>query len=183
MSWLDRLRIERFVWTLDQQIYDLPRASRIAKRREVRDNLIAAARDIGTTQALRRLGSSRRLANEYLTAEFGKPRHSWLAAAFVAGLVPLITLGFMSEAAAAYRDGITTVDSHATGTFTWQGIDYLQTSITYTFTDGHATQVGGAWTPLTYAIWLLGTILAGRLWRLLPWFTRRRAVQSGHAAD
>ena len=31
LTWFDRLRIERFVWTLDQRIYDLPRASRIAK--------------------------------------------------------------------------------------------------------------------------------------------------------
>jgi hypothetical protein len=61
-TWFDRLRIERFVWTLDQQIYDLPRASRIGKRREVRDNLIAAAQDVGTTKALRRLGGSRSLA-------------------------------------------------------------------------------------------------------------------------
>lgn len=182
MTWLDRLRIERFVWALDQQIYDLPRASRIAKRREVRDNLRAAARDIGTTEALRRLGSSRRLANEYLTAEFGDgPRHSWLAAAFVAGLFPLITIAGLGEAASAYRDAITDIDPHATGTFTWQGIDYLQTSVTYIFTDGHATQTGGAWTPLTYAIWLVGTILAGRLWRLLPWFRARSSQSAGDA--
>ena len=169
MTWLDRLRIERFVWTLDQQIYDLPRASRIAKRREVRDNLRAAARDVGTKEALRRLGSSRRLANEYLEAEFGDgPRHSWLAAGIVAGLLPLLTLGFMGEATSAYQEAITAIDPHATGTFTWQGFDYLQTSVTYTFTNGHATHTGGAWTPLTYAIWLLATILAGRLWRLLP---------------
>ena len=51
------MRIERLVWLLDQQLYDLPRSSRIAKRREVRDNLLAAARDIGTADALRRLGS------------------------------------------------------------------------------------------------------------------------------
>ncbi len=55
ITWIDRLRIERVVWALDQQLYDLPRASRIAKRREVRENLFAAAHDIGTTEALRRL--------------------------------------------------------------------------------------------------------------------------------
>jgi hypothetical protein len=175
INWIDRLRIERFVWALDQQIYDLPRASRIARRREVRDNLLAAARDVGTTEALRRLGSSRRLAHEYLAAELGDgPRHSWIAAAYFAGLFPLILLSGLGQAASAYQDGITAVNPHVTGTFTWHGIDYLQTDVTFTFVDGNASQVGGAWTPLTYAIWILGTVLIGRLWRLLPWISRRR---------
>ncbi len=182
VSWIDRLRVERFVWVLDQQMYDLPRASRIARRREVRDNLLAAARDVGTTEALRRLGSSRRLANEYLTAELGDgPRHSWLAAACFAGLFPLILLGGLGEAASAYQDGITSVDPHVTGTFTWHGIDYLQTAVTFTFTDGHASRTGGAFTVLTYAILIIGTVLIGRLWRLLPFgrgASRRQSFQS-----
>lgn len=60
ISVLDRLRIERVVWSLDQRLYDLPTRSRIAKRREVRSNLLTAARDIGTAHALRNLGSPRR---------------------------------------------------------------------------------------------------------------------------
>jgi hypothetical protein len=175
VTWIDRLRIERFVWMLDQQIYDLPRSSRIAKRREVRDNLLVAARDVGTTEALRRLGSSSRLAKEYLTAEFGEgPRHSWIAAAYFCMLIPLVINFFFSEAAAAYQQAITATDPHATGTFTWSGISYLQTAVTYTFTEGHSDRAGGAWTPITYVLWLVGTVLVGRLWRLLPWLTRRR---------
>ena len=173
VTWLDRLRIERFVWALDQQIYDLPRASRIAKRREVRANLLEAARDVGTGAALRNLGSTRRLANEYLTAEFGDgPRHSWLAAACFAGLFPLLALAFLDEAANAYQQAITAINPHATGTFTWQGISLLQTTITYTFTDGHPTRTGGAFTAFAYAAWLAGTLLAGRLWRLRSAFRR-----------
>jgi hypothetical protein len=119
VTWIDRLRIERLVWTLDQQLYDLPRSSRIAKRREVRDNLIEAARDVGTTAALRRLGSSSRLAEEYLTAELGEgPRHSWIAAAYFCTLVPLVLNFFFAEAAEAYERAITAVDPHVTGTFT-----------------------------------------------------------------
>ena len=49
LGWIDRLRIERVVWALDQRLYDLPRKSRIAKRREVRENLLTAAADIGTS--------------------------------------------------------------------------------------------------------------------------------------
>jgi len=169
ITWLSRLRIERLVWALDQQLYDLPRASRIAKRREVRDNLLAAARDVGTAEALRRLGGSRRLAREYLTAEFGdSPRHSWVAAAYFCTLVPLVLNFAFGETASAYGDGITAVDPHATGVFTWDGVGFLQSAITYTFVDGTSSTVGGAWTPMTYALWLVGTLLAGRLWRLLP---------------
>ena len=174
LSVLDRLRIERLVWMLDQQLYDLPRASRIAKRREVRDNLLLAAQDVGTGQALRRLGSSRRLAQEFLTAELGEgPRYSWIAAAYVGGLLPLVANFVFDEIAAAYQDGIAAADPQATGTFTWSGISYLQTAVTYTFTEGHGSRVGGAWTPITYALWIVGTVLAGRLWRLLPWSARR----------
>ena len=62
VSWFDRMRIGRVVWMLDQRLYDLPRRSRIDKRREVRANLRAAASDIGTREALARLGNSRDLA-------------------------------------------------------------------------------------------------------------------------
>ena len=52
VSWFDRMRIERVVWMLDQRLYDLPRRSRIDKRREVRANLRAAASDIDGAIAL-----------------------------------------------------------------------------------------------------------------------------------
>ncbi|GHJ43470.1 hypothetical protein Cs7R123_08120 [Catellatospora sp. TT07R-123] len=178
---IDRLRIERLVWTLDQRLYELPSSSRIAKRREIRDNLLIAARDVGTAEALRRLGGSRRLADEYLDAELGDgPRHSWIAAAYFCLLVPLLTNYFLAEAATSFQQGITAIDPHATGTFAWSGISYLQSAATYTFTDGHGSGVGGAWTPLTYVLLFLGTILAGRLWRLLPSARRRRASAAAH---
>src|SRR5690349_3595231 len=99
----DRLRIERFVWSLDQQLYDLPRRSRIDKRREVRANLLEAAADRGAGEALRGIGSSTTLARKYLGAEFGdRPRHSWVAAAYFAVLVTLF-FGFgLAEVSDAY---------------------------------------------------------------------------------
>ena len=60
LTWIDRLRIERVVWMLDQRLYDIPRESRIAHRREVRQNLLSAAQDIGTTAAVRNIGSGAR---------------------------------------------------------------------------------------------------------------------------
>ncbi len=82
VTWLDRARVERVVWVLDQRLYDLPRASRIAIRREVRQNLLSAARDVGARAAIKQLGATAELASEYLTGEYGDgPRHSWLTAA------------------------------------------------------------------------------------------------------
>ncbi len=170
VTWFGRLRIERLVWALDQRLYDLPRHSRIAKRREVRANLLSAAQDIGTGEALRRLGTSRELAGQYLAAEFGEgPRHSWIATAYIGGAAPLLLNFFLDEAASAYSQAVTATDPHATGTFIWHGISYLQSAVTYAFDDGHASRTGGAWTPLTYILWALATVVGGRLWRL-PWW-------------
>lgn len=169
LTWFDRIRIERLVWTLDQRLYDLPRGSRIGKRREVRANLLEAAQDRGAGEALRRIGSSSALAREYLGAEFGdRPRHSWIGAAYFAALVPLFLNGALSEASNAYADGLTAAHPTLSGTFTWSGISYLQSPLTFTVDQGNVTHVGGAWTPIVYVLWLVGTIACGRLWRLLP---------------
>ena len=174
---IGRLRVEIRVWLLDQQLYDLPRRSRIAIRQEVRTNLLDAAGAVGVTQALRRVGGSRHLAEQYLRAEFGDtPRHSWIAAAYTAGLVPLMLNFVLAEAAAAFQRGVTAVDPHATGTYFWPGVEFLQRGITFSYTDGQWTSAGGAWTPLTYALWLAAVIAAGRLWRLPRLRRRRRAA-------
>ena len=59
ISTLDRLRIERAVWSLDSRLQDLPWRSRVAKRRELRANLLDASADVGAPEALRRVGSIR----------------------------------------------------------------------------------------------------------------------------
>lgn len=178
-SWIDRIRIERLVWTLDQRIYDLPWRTRIARRREVRDNLLTAAADVGAGAALRRLGSSRELAQQYLAAEFGDgPRHSWIAAAvFLAGF-PLLLNFVLSEATLGYQHAISAASPHATGIFTWSGISYLQHTVVYTFSDGHGSFTGGDWSLVSWALLAAGTVLAGRLWRLRPFRHRTPATAS-----
>ena len=172
---IDRLRIERLVWALDQQIYDLPRQARVATRREVRANLLEAAADVGTGTALRRVGGSRQLAEQYLRAEFGEgPRHSWVGAAYAAGLTPLLLNFFLGEAATSFRDGVTAADPHATGTYLFNGVSWLQNTSHITFTDGQSTGVGGSWTVLTYVLWAIIVVAAGRLWRL-PRLRRTRS--------
>ncbi|WP_035803890.1 hypothetical protein [Kitasatospora mediocidica] len=168
VSWYDRLRVERVVWSLDQRLYDLPSRTRIAHRREVRANLLTAATEVGAGEALRRLGSVRDLAEQYRDAEFGEgPRHSWLAAALFALTTPLILNFFLSEAANAYQQAITT-GTHTDGSYTWGGVTWLQSPLTFALHQGQATHVGGAYTPLTYVLLVGGTIACGRLWRALP---------------
>ncbi len=175
VGWFDRLRIERFVWTLDSRLYDLPWRSRIEKRREVRQNVLAAASSVGTGAALRQLGGSGQLAREYLSAEFGdRPRHSWMSAGVFAATALLAATSLWTEAALAYGDGIRAADPNATGSYTWGGIAYLQDDVTYTLSHGHGTYVGGGFTPLFWLLWVAGTVLVGRLWRVAA--RRRRSA-------
>ena len=176
VTWIDRLRIERVVWALDQRLYDLPRRSRIAKRREVRQNLLTAAMDIGIADALRNLGDSRRLAAAYRAAEFGdEARPAWITAALFLLTGVLVSNLFLGEVASAFGDGITAANPHATGTFT-SGIHYLQDTVTWTFLDGKGSSVGGSWTPLAWGIWIVATVLVGRLWRVTSMWRRRHAT-------
>ena len=174
---VDRLRIERVVFSLDQRLYDLPRKVRVARRRELRANLLEAAQDVGAAAALRDLGDGSALAAEYLEAELGRgPRASWSAAGVFLFTTVLLLNSVLFDAADAFGDGILAGDPDAAGTFTWAGIGLLQTTVTYTVSGGEHTFVGGAFTPLTWALLAIGTILVGRLWRFLPAWRRRRTI-------
>ena len=100
----------------------------------------------------------------------------WFAAATFLLTGQLVLTSLLAEAASAFGDGITAADPDATGTYTWAGIRYLQSSVTYTFVDGEGHSVGGAWTPLAWGLWLAGTVLVGRLWRVASVRRRRRAT-------
>lgn len=183
IGWLDRLRIERVVWMLDQQLYDLPSASRVAKRREIREHLVTASHDVGTTTALRQLGTSSQLAHDYLVAELGDgPRHSWINASLFLLTSVFVLTTLLSEAVNAFGAGIVAADPAATGTYTWGGVSLLQSSVTFTMTDGSGNSTGGAMTPLCYLLLLAGTVLVGKLWRvpaLRRLVSRRTAAADG----
>jgi hypothetical protein len=176
----DRLRIERATWAIDYRLQDLPRRTRIAKRRELRTNLRAAAEDVGARQAVRQLGDLRRLAADYLDAEYGEVarRPSWTAAAIALLVVDAAMLVLSAVVTSVFRAGVVAADPHASGPFHWHGLPYLLSDQTFTFTDGASTTDGGAWTPLVYAVMLAATILAGRLWRLFPALRSRRREAS-----
>ena len=91
--------------------------------------------------------------------------------------VPLLATSFFADAANAFASGITAADPDATGTYTWGGISHLQSTVTYTFVGGDGTWTGGAFTPLFYILWIVATILVGRLWRALPAWRKRRAPE------
>src|SRR5664279_3637208 len=63
-------------------------------------------------------------------------------------LVPFVAVlvgtSLFTDAAIAYSDGVLAANPHATGTLTWKGIDYLQTSVQYTFVHGSSNFAGGA---------------------------------------
>ncbi len=179
LTLLDRLRIEGRVWSLDQQLYDLPRRQRIATRREVRSNVVSAAESVGARKALANLGTTRELAEEYLQAQFGSaPRASWWSASIFLLTSVLVLTSILTSAAQAFGDGIVAASPHATGHFSWHGISYLQTGVDYTLQDGRVDSVGGALTPLAYLLIVLSTVGVGRLWRLLPGWRRSRSSES-----
>jgi hypothetical protein len=182
LSLLDRLRIERVVWELDQRVYDLPYRRRIAVRREVRDNLGTAAADVGAKQAVRNMGSVAILAAGYLEAQFGgRPRPSLMAAALFVFTTPLVLQSILTDAALAFRDGVLATNPDFAGTQRWNGIQYLQTEVTFTFSNHSATLTGGVMSPLAWLLLAIGGIAVGRLWRLLP--RRTRQQQPGGASS
>ncbi|MGI8666348.1 MAG: hypothetical protein ACR2N4_10000 [Jatrophihabitans sp.] len=176
---IDRLRIERTVWWVDARLQDLPRRSRIAKRRELRENLQAAAAEVGAHQAVRQLGGLRALALDYLSAEYGdrSPRPSWTAAALWLALVDLVMLGVQQVGESAFRSGLSATGAPA-GSFDWPGVRYLISNSTVRYADGHSSTDGGAWTPWVYLLMFGGAVLAGRLWRLLPALRGRPVMTS-----
>ena len=117
------------------------------------------------------------MAAEYLDAELGPgPRHSWTAAGVFLLTSTLLLTSVLSNAADAFGDGILAGNPDADGTFTWPGIGYLQSEVTYTVSNGEHTHVGGSFTPMTWALLVIGTIAVGRLWRALPRWRQRRTT-------
>ena len=169
LTLVDRLRIERVVWSLDQRIYDLPWRRRIAIRREVRENLRTAAADVGARQAVRNIGSVGELASGYLDAQFGgRPRPSWFAASLFVFTTLLVLQSLLTDAANAFADGVLTADPTFAGTRHWGGVHLLQTDVTVLFSGGTTTLRGGALSVWAWLLLALGGIAVGHLWRAVP---------------
>ncbi|MEV6521954.1 hypothetical protein AB0M43_08450 [Longispora sp. NPDC051575] len=173
VSWFDRLRIESVVWSLDHRLYDLSPRSRIAKRREVRENLLTASADIGTSEALRNLGGSRRLAAEYRAAEFdGEVRANWFTAFIFFMTGQLLIQSLLTERVLAFNEGLMAANPDATGTFTSSRFSFIQDAATFTLDHGQGVWTGGRMTVWAWVVFAVATILVGRLWRAVPGWRR-----------
>lgn len=66
------------------------------------------------------------------------------------------------------------------GTSVWDGITHVLAPVTMTFSEGEVIgQVGGAWEPLVYVVYLGGALLVGRVWRAWPaWRTKQQEQHS-----
>ena len=176
LHWTDKLRIERFVRSVDGHLGDLPGKVRSGHRGDLRANLTAACADGDSRAAIARMGSPRSLALEFLEAEYGHGtrRPSWLMAATFFVATYLFMYWLLETGTAAFAAGLTTADLHTTGDYRWDAVPYLLSHVSMSFADGRLVDThGGAWTPLTYLVALGGALLAGRLWRLLPAWRRR----------
>jgi hypothetical protein len=173
LTWKDRTRIERAVWTLDSYLRNLPRKSRIAKRRELRVNLRAAAADVGANEALRRLGNIRTMAAEYLVTEYGGPGPSWIVTTYFLFAAFFFMFWFLNVRIDAFKAGAIAASPNLTGTFHLTGVAYVFTKGTFIFNNGKVTEVGGTLLPLVYVCVAALAVLVGRLWRAIPALRQR----------
>ena len=176
VTWIDRLRIERAVWTLDVLAQGLPARTRRAIRNEMRVNLWAAAEEVGAAQAVRRIGNLRRLATDYLEAEYGQngPRPRWLNAMFWALAVQTVLLGLTFLGHAAFINGVEAANPHPSGTYTWNSLRPLGIGGDVMYDDRGVASVSLSFSALLPLYLLAALILGGRLWRLPAAWWRAR---------
>jgi hypothetical protein len=176
-SLVDRLRIERALWTLDTLLQDLPGRRRKAIRRELRADLWASAVETGGAEAIRQLGSLRRLAIEYLDAEYGggkRPR--WVTGlAWGVGMEILFSTAIIARTT-GFMDGLE-AGRPGDGTYSVRPLGGWGPIFEVTYVDGG--QFGGFLLDLAPALvpWFLvvsvAFLVGARSWRALPAWRRR----------
>jgi hypothetical protein len=169
-TWLDRLRIERVIWTVDLLLQDLPGRSRRAARQDLRSNLLAAAAEVGTGTALRRLGSLRRLAGGYLDAEYGERgrRPRWLRGLLWAIAVYLVLVATMLASQQSFVDGVLAVNAHANGTYGWSNAAIGVTYGEATFVQGRLRSASLNFGALPLLYLSVAFALGAGVWRARP---------------
>ncbi len=166
-SFVDRLRIERAVWTVDTLAGDLPGRRRRSVRRELRADLWASTREVGAAEAIRRLGNLRRLSAEYLDVEYGAKRPRYLKGAFWAFMAVVVLEVHTFARIDGFHHGLEVADP-GDGSFTLRplgrfGPVYETAYVDGTF-DSFSLDLAPALLPL--AVVLLGAFLVGgRFWR------------------
>jgi hypothetical protein len=186
-TFIDHLRIEWAVWTVDTYTSILPMRRQREIRRELRANLRASAAEVGAKAAVRNLGSLRRLSYEYLSAEYrGRPWPTpFRGIAWMITVAVLLTITHVMTME-TYLDGLTDADA-APGTYTLRRpIIGLVSEVTVDGS-GDTSSLAFLVSLPVWLAWLLGAFVVGsRLWRLIPrWRDRlrdRRAQRTAHSA-
>lgn len=176
----DRLRIERAVWTIDTLAGDLPGRRRRSIRHSLRADLWASAGEVGAAEAVRRLGPLRRLAAEYVVAEYGedRPRPHYLKGVFWTILAELAWLALIVAQLVAFDAGLDRAGI-TDGTYEYRPLGALGPRYEVTYEDGGFGGFALDLTPalLPFAVLLVvAFVLGGRLWRALPPNRRRATV-------
>jgi len=184
LSLIGRLRIERAVWTHDTYLQGLPSRARVAIRRELRNNLRSSASEIGAREAIRSLGSLRRLALGYLDAEYGegRPRPQILKGLFWSTAVDIVIVVALLFSFESYMDGLEAAGADP-GTYTWSTGRVFGLTGEVTF---DANGFVGFWlsaSALFFLPSLIAFVIGGRLWRAVPaWWRRVRRDRAARAA-
>ena len=172
---MDWLFIERVVWTVDTYVQSLPGRSRRAIRRELRANLRASAAELGRAEAIRRLGSLRRLSREYLDAEYGHDgsRPQLLRGVFWALTIEAVIIVALIGGFESFLAGVESAGRPGPGTYSWNSLSLLGLSgeVSYDATGlSEFSFLVSGFAPLYV---LAGFIVGSRLWRLVPAWLRR----------
>ncbi|MBX6752132.1 MAG: hypothetical protein IRY85_21135 [Micromonosporaceae bacterium] len=187
LTFIDRLRIERAVWTVDTYLSVLPMRRQRDIRRELRANLRASAAQVGARTAVRNLGNLRRLSYEYLSAEYrGRPWPTPLKGLAWVLVVEVVLFTAWLTAVDSYRDGLAAAGAPpGTYSFRWP-LFGLGSQVTVDSSSEFPVQVFTL-SLLEFLAWLAAIfVLGSRLWRVIPrWRDRlrdRRVRRDAHAA-
>jgi len=175
LTWLDHLRIEFAIVRVDVMISALSLERQEEILGELRTNLRAASQQMGSAEAVRRLGGLRRLANSYLDVEYGDqgPRPRWLIGILWLFVVEGVLLAVAFAGSQGFVDGVLATDPHASGTYAWHALAPLGRSEVFVFSDGRLDSFGLAFSApmLAAAAGALGAAvlaIGARAWRCLP---------------
>jgi hypothetical protein len=176
-SWFDRLRIERVVWTLDTLLTLMPGRRRRAIRREMRANLRAASAELGTTEAIRRLGDLRPLAIEYTEAHYGeqRPRPNLRGLLIWSPLAALALVVVILTGLESFMDGVEAAGV-APGIHEWTTLSpFVWGEVEYDASGRFRGVEFRISVAFLLAYVLVAVVLGGRLWRLVLWRRSQRA--------
>lgn len=164
LSFVDWLRLQDYFMDFDLWMSDYPRREYRKIARSLRAEVRAAAGGVGMKQALKDLGTPRRLAAGYLAEIVGR-RPRWLAGGIAAAFalwtpfvaMMLFTIGSMS-----------TLQTKGGGSVT---LAFLGAHVEHRFSDsaiGWGVTLGLVWWAWVLTFTVLVFLLASRAWRALP---------------